>query len=656
MSLLDFIRRKTYNVIFPTWDSLDVDRFGTKKSARDFLRYNEISLYTNRAIDKRAEKVSEVEFVLRRGEKEIERHPLLDLLNRPNRHHTGRQFWKLYQKYLDVTGSAYIWLVRNTELWADAKIGEMHLLRPDLMKVLYDSQKEIAGYEFYRPGADPITFKPEDIIYSFNPDPLDPLCGESILRSGVRAIDLENQLADYQSKVLRNGGQIPGVFNFKTTLNKEQITALKEGYKEEYAGAKNAGMPLFLGGDAKYERTSLSPDELSYLESKGATLDDICLMTGVPRSVLARTSDETFANADASIAIFLRETIKPLLENLTTLLDWRLIPDDLDLTFVDPTPEDVDRKIKLLTAANAVNALTTNEKREMLGQDPYPDKAADEILIPFSVMPLGAEKAAPAAEKPEDEEKGQKGIRKGLEHPLRDPMIRKRYGEIMVKRMDRREAELRQAMTRYFDDQEARLISRIDGVKSFKRKDLFGEAFDEQLEVRLAKTAVLPLIQRFLEEAGVDALALLGSDYTFVLAAEIRSWIDNRADVFAGEITATTVKRLGAQFEESFTSGESRQQLIRRIEETYEGFTEERARTIARTEVHAATQKGTFEGYRQGGSPIKIWVTVGDNDVRDSHRIDGEERPINMPFSNGLQFPGDPAGDAADVVNCRCSV
>ena len=28
--------------------------------------------------------------------------------------------------------------------------------------------------------------------------------------------------------------------------------------------------------------------------------------------------------------------------------------------------------------------------------------------------------------------------------------------------------------------------------------------------------------------------------------------------------------------------------------------------------------------------------------------------PVDQVFSNGLMFPGDPEGDAGEVINCRC--
>jgi len=34
--------------------------------------------------------------------------------------------------------------------------------------------------------------------------------------------------------------------------------------------------------------------------------------------------------------------------------------------------------------------------------------------------------------------------------------------------------------------------------------------------------------------------------------------------------------------------------------------------------------------------------------------MDGETRPFNEPYSNGLMYPGDPGGSAEEVINCRC--
>lgn len=53
----------------------------------------------------------------------------------------------------------------------------------------------------------------------------------------------------------------------------------------------------------------------------------------------------------------------------------------------------------------------------------------------------------------------------------------------------------------------------------------------------------------------------------------------------------------------------------------------------------------------------KMWLSAGDDKVRDSHReLDQEERDIDEAFSNGGQYPCDPALDAEEYYNCRCTI
>lgn len=655
---INAVRRKGVDdVIMQSWDSIDIpsNTISTKRSKTDFLNYNKLTLYVNRAIDKRAEKVSQVEFTLKKGDKKIEKHDILTLLNRPNPHHTGRQFWKLHQKYKDITGAAFIYVHREKKEMFGPESVELHHLRPDLVELMWEGGV-VVGYKYRQNSrGEYLTFTPDQVIYDFNPDPMKPLEGESLLQAGIRAMDTENQLSDYHNHILRNGGKIDGVFSFKETLTATQLKELREQYIEKYAQAKRAGLPMFLSGDADYKRTSLDPDELSYLESKKVTLNDICLLTGVPPALLAHTSQEKYDNAEAAHKIFLRETIKPLLENLTTILDWRFVPEEYDLDFIDPTPEDVDRTVKVVTAASSVHAVSVNEKREMLGLERLPGKEADEIFIPFSEVPLTG-----ATDTPEPTPVSEEDKKKGFTHPLSDEFVRRRYEKLMVRRYDRREQLLKREMKKYFKEQLGRITEHLVEVRTYRRKDLFGETFDTTLELNLAKGTILPLITEFLEESGQQAMELLGSNYTFVLAADIRSWLDERAGIFAEQITSTTFEKLKDQFEASLEAGENRKELIARIQGVYDGFTEGRATTIARTEVHNATQRGTFAGYQQAGSPIKIWVAVGDLNTRDAHlQADGQERPLNMPFDVGgekLMYPGDPAGAAENTVNCRCTI
>jgi hypothetical protein len=88
-----------------------------------------------------------------------------------------------------------------------------------------------------------------------------------------------------------------------------------------------------------------------------------------------------------------------------------------------------------------------------------------------------------------------------------------------------------------------------------------------------------------------------------------------------------------------------------------------RGETIARTEAIASLNQSRTEAMRQAIDTGAIrredvrrtWIATKDNRTRDEHRaMDGETVGLEEPFSNGLMYPGDPAGAAASVINCRC--
>lgn len=80
---------------------------------------------------------------------------------------------------------------------------------------------------------------------------------------------------------------------------------------------------------------------------------------------------------------------------------------------------------------------------------------------------------------------------------------------------------------------------------------------------------------------------------------------------------------------------------------------------IVRTESHRIQQQSTEAARKaaanRGADVVRQWDSALDGRTRDSHRrVDGEIREIDEKFSNGLLYPGDPSGRAAEVINCRC--
>src|SRR5690606_20056894 len=85
-----------------------------------------------------------------------------------------------------------------------------------------------------------------------------------------------------------------------------------------------------------------------------------------------------------------------------------------------------------------------------------------------------------------------------------------------------------------------------------------------------------------------------------------------------------------------------------------------RGETIARTETMAALNQSGIEAMQQAvdsgavkaDTVTKIWHTARDPRVRDSHAAqDRQSVGLESVFSNGLMYPGDPAGGPAETAN-----
>lgn len=86
-----------------------------------------------------------------------------------------------------------------------------------------------------------------------------------------------------------------------------------------------------------------------------------------------------------------------------------------------------------------------------------------------------------------------------------------------------------------------------------------------------------------------------------------------------------------------------------------------RALLIARTETTRAASAGHEAGAQSTSLKLnKIWITTADSRTRESHRLMIRSKPVPKDghfIVNGkhMKFPGDPAGGASEVCNCRCT-
>lgn len=145
-----------------------------------------------------------------------------------------------------------------------------------------------------------------------------------------------------------------------------------------------------------------------------------------------------------------------------------------------------------------------------------------------------------------------------------------------------------------------------------------------------------------------------------VRAVQIDSKISNGLYARLGEDVGILKRKITATVSRGIATGMSFQLMAKQLS-GYTSIGFNNAVRIARTEGHRIqVQSGMnacFKAKEKGADVVKQWDSTQDGRTRPSHRqIDGEVRELDEPFSNGLMFPGDPSGSAAEVVNCRCAL
>lgn len=145
-------------------------------------------------------------------------------------------------------------------------------------------------------------------------------------------------------------------------------------------------------------------------------------------------------------------------------------------------------------------------------------------------------------------------------------------------------------------------------------------------------------------------------------------WIRTMAGLQVTQIAGTTEKQalevVRIALTDSVADGLSEIQTGRliqsRIDEAGGQLSRLRGRMIARTESHSSSNASTQMAAKSTRLPLKKeWIISGSR-TRDTHLVmNGVTVDIDQPFSVGnslLMQPGDPSGDAEEIINCRCAV
>lgn len=329
-----------------------------------------------------ADAVSSVKWTVWQGDKQLDEHPLLALMDRPNPQQSGADYTFAYMAHLMISGNAY-----EEKITISGKEPvELYILRSDRMSVLGGSDGFPSGFEFDGMNGRKVRWD-IDLPQGVNPiwqtklfNPLSQWYGQSPMEAGSRPIDQHTESQNWVQALLQNSARPSGalVMNQKDgapSLSDEQYNTLKAEIEAQYSGSSNAGRPMLLEGGLEWQQMGLSPSDMGVLDTKDSSARDIALAFGVPALMLGIKGDNTYANYKEARLAFWEDTVIPYVKRtaqertqwLGSIYEVQVKAD------MDHIPAVVDKRQALWEMADASTDLTINERRELKGFAPIPN-------------------------------------------------------------------------------------------------------------------------------------------------------------------------------------------------------------------------------------------------------------------------------------------
>lgn len=641
---------------------------------------------------------------------EIYEHEALNLLYSVNDFQTKETFLEITQTYLDITGEAVWALLRDSK----GKPVEIWPLRPDWVSVIPSKEEYIGGYE-YRPmglniASQSVKFERNDIVFFKYPNPVNPYRGKGAVQAGAMQIDIDMFSDDWNRTFFYNSALPYIFFTSDKAISPESIDRFMEKWRSKFEGRFNSHKVAFLGGGFKPDVVGGNLKDLDFLEGKKYIRDELLSLFHISKANIGIVEDVNRANQEATDVRFSKMAVKPRMISLIShlnefyLRNWA--DEDLFFDYDDPTPEDVDLKLRVYDNGLKNGWMTINEVRD--NENLPPVENGDVIYLPFGLQPVGTipnkslintifnkgdnnnDRITLKLKKKRNSErkinikvpprKLWKLRQDNLKKDIKDNVFKLIYSLVKIKDMQNKK-ENREELKEVFwknmiaktDVKEESMKAILDNliteqaktvtnnIRDNYRKGLLkmarGKAlseflFDKEEEIRKWLSALQPFIKNVVEDKGreiLDFLGVGGNIQTHTNTAV--AYLQREGVRFIAEVNGTTGQLLKDVLSEGLAEGESIAELQSRVSNVYEQARGDRAKMIARTEVLRATNFATEEAYRQSKVVKgKEWLTALDERTcKLCNELDGKVIPVNSSyFKEGETYT---VGDESITLN-----
>lgn len=266
---------------------------------------------------------------------EVESHPLIDLLNKPNPYTSRGQMWAMVVLDIYLAGNSYLFKARYIDGLLKGAVAELYRLRPDRMRPIAGDMSKgeplIKAYE-YSAGTNRVTIPVEDVIHFKTRNPLDPFLGVPVIMSLMPRVDIDTYMRRFLSTFFERGGAgVGAIFNVKGKMDQ----ATKDGIRERFRRMFGGGVLDILvtsADEATYTPLGLNRGLRDALPKEIDAVNEarMGMVMGIPGSVLGLLigyETSSYANQRQAWQIFWDITMAPMLSDFDDVLNLSLVPE-----------------------------------------------------------------------------------------------------------------------------------------------------------------------------------------------------------------------------------------------------------------------------------------------------------------------------------------
>jgi len=277
------------------------------------------------------------------------------------------------------------------------------ILNPDQVDVQWDDQ----GFRRYRING---AWWDSNLVHHLTGFMLpNALTGAGIIEYCRNALGIGIALDEMAGGFFKNGIMSAGIIGIDAPITTDEARSVAQQFAAKHGGVKNAGLPIVVGGGAKYTPLSLTPEDAQFLQSRQFQQGEIATLLGIPPHLLGMVDKTTSWGTGIEVQGrgFVDYTLRAYFTRLETLFTSWLTPGTFADFVTDAiTRADTDTRYKNYQRALTDGWMNKDEVRLREGLPALPDGAGEVYYVPMSQIPASNPKgliaSAAAAPIPSD--------------------------------------------------------------------------------------------------------------------------------------------------------------------------------------------------------------------------------------------------------------